>query len=64
MSKQQIIQAIQQHNRSVNEDFLVRFDEKTLRHYLERLANVLGHRGPTSVWVRPGDTPAIVGRAC
>ena len=64
MSKQQMIEAIRHHNRSVSDEFLVNFDEKTLQAYLSRLTKVLGHRGRSSVWVRPDTGRAIVSRAC
>ena len=62
MSKQQMIEAIRQHNRSANTEFLVSFDEQTLASYLRRLTTIQGRRGRMSVWVREGDTPAIVTR--
>ena len=64
MSKQQMIEQIQRRNRSASDEFLGGFDEPTLKAYLNRLTNVLGHRGKTSVWVRQGSSPAIVTRAC
>ena len=62
MSKQQIIEAIQKHNRSAEVHFLLSFDESALKRYLERLTLVNGQRGPGSVWVRQGETPAVVAR--
>ncbi len=62
MSKHQIIEAIRQHNRSATEEFLALFDEQALQSYLRRLTTLLGHRGRDSVWVRQGDTPAVVTR--
>ena len=63
MSKQQMIEAIREHNRSAPDTFLVHFNEKALQSYLRRLTTVRGCRGRASVWVREGDTPAIVTRA-
>lgn len=63
LSKHQMIEAIRQRNRSASAEFLVRFDERTLEMYLQRLTQVLGHRGRRSVWVRPDVSPAIVTRA-
>jgi hypothetical protein len=60
MSKQQIIEAILVENRSAAPEFLVRFDERQLRSYLQRLTLIRGHRGRQSVWVREGDTAAVV----
>lgn len=54
MSKQEIICAIQNENRSAASAFLDLFDEESLRRYLTRLTCVQGRRGRDSVWVRPG----------
>lgn len=59
MSKQKMIEQIQQKNRSASPEFLARFDELALGSYLRRLNTVSGHRGKGSVWVREGTTPAI-----
>ncbi len=53
MTKQQMIEAIRQRNRSAQQEFLVRFDEASLRSYLDRLTVVAGRRGRDSIWVRP-----------
>ena len=58
MSKQQMIELIQQRNRTARPEFLMKFEEPALRDYLERLTVVLGRRGRGSVWVRQGRTPA------
>ena len=62
MSKQQLIDAIRNHNRSAQDAFLVTFDQQVLETYLRRLQTVQGKRGAGSVWVRPGDSPAVVTR--
>ena len=62
MSKQQVIEAIQKENRSASTEFLNTFDDPSLWAYLQRLTQVQGHRGRNSVWVRQGDTTAIVTR--
>jgi hypothetical protein len=62
MNKQQMIEQIRQRNASASDEFLLGFDEPTLAQYLERLTSVVGHRGKSSVWVRPADGPAVVGR--
>lgn len=62
MSKNQIIDAIRQRNRSADHDFLVGFNENALRTYLTRLTEVAGRRGRHTVWVRPADTAAVVTR--
>lgn len=62
MSKQQVIDAIRVHNPSAPTEFLSVFDERKLQSYLQRLTRILGRRGRGSVWVREGDTPAIITR--
>jgi hypothetical protein len=64
MSKQQMIDLIQQRNNSATSEFLVKFDEDALKTYLRRLTTVQGHRGRSSVWVRDGIAPASIMRAC
>jgi hypothetical protein len=58
MSKQQIIEAIQQINPTADSVFLQQFDILSLSNYHARLTRVLGVRGRDSVWVRP--TPPAV----
>ena len=62
MSKQEMIELIRTHNRSADLAFLDGFDEPQLHRYLKRLTEVKGHRGRDSVWVRDGETPAVVTR--
>lgn len=62
MSKHQMVEAIRQRNRSASSEFLLNFDEQTLQSYLRRLTDVLGHRGPNSVWVRQSTSRAVVTR--
>ncbi len=63
MSKQQMIEAIREHNRSADQEFLTRFDEAALSDYLQRLTRVCNHRGRHSRWVRNGASPAVVTRS-
>jgi len=63
MSKAQMIDAIRQHNRSAQAEFLTSFDEPTLQSYLERLTKLSNHRGPSTSWVRTGESRAIITRA-
>ncbi|MEM6459938.1 MAG: hypothetical protein AAF710_11180 [Planctomycetota bacterium] len=58
-----MIEQIRRTNRGVSPDFLESFDESALSDYLRRLTTVLGRRGRDSVWVRRGDSPAVVARA-
>jgi hypothetical protein len=60
MNKEQLIMAIRSVNHSVRREFLDGFQEADLEKYLRRLTNLLGHRGPESIWVRDGDTHAVV----
>jgi hypothetical protein len=60
MKKEQLIEAIRNFNRSVQHEFLSGFPECELESYLRRLQQLLDHRGPGSVWVREGDTHAVV----
>ena len=60
LTKQQIIECIQQINRSARRDWLEIFDISALRRYLDHLQSSLEPRGGKSIWIRPGDTPAIV----
>ena len=59
MSKSETIERIQQATPGVKAAFLADFDEAELDSYLRRLTEVLGHRGPGSVWVREPNTPAV-----
>lgn len=62
MSKQQMIDQIRTHNRTVSDEFLAHFDERALQQYLDRLTHVLGRRGRASVWVRDASSAAVVSR--
>ncbi|MHC4414552.1 MAG: hypothetical protein ACYS0G_04640 [Planctomycetota bacterium] len=62
ISKNQIIDAIQQLNRSAGRDWLDMFAASALRRYLDHLQVTLEPRGRGSVWIRHGDTPAIITR--
>jgi len=58
-TKQQIIEAICEHNRTAAREFLINFEERALQSYLERLTTLKDHRGPASIWVRPNDHHAL-----
>ncbi len=62
MSKEQIIDGIQEINRSARPEWLSLFDTAALRRYLDHLQRTLEPRGGHSVWVRPNETPAIITR--
>ena len=60
LSKATIIEHIQQINRSARYEWLEMFDISALRRYLDHLQHALEPRGGGSVWIRTGETPAIV----
>ena len=62
MSKQEMIDAIRQRNRSAEPEFLLSFDEQTLQSYLHRLTHLIDHRGRQSGWVRDASSPSVVTR--
>lgn len=62
MSKNQIIENIQQINRSARQEWLNLFDISALRRYLDHLQRTLEPRGGHSVWVRTNETAAVVTR--
>jgi len=62
LSKSQIIDMIQQFNQSARRDWLDLFDAATLRRYLDHLQWSLQPRGRDSVWIREGDSPAVLTR--
>jgi hypothetical protein len=62
MTKQQLIDQIREHNRTAQPEFLVSFNEDALNSYLDHLKYKVAPRHVRSVWVRPGDTAAIVTR--
>ncbi len=62
MSKNEMIEAIRQRNRSAEPEFLLSFDEQTLASYLRRLTHLADHRGRDSGWVRESSSRAIVTR--
>jgi len=62
MTKQQMIDAIRQRNRSATVEYLTAFDEDDLKTYLTRLTDLIGRRGPSSVWTRNTTHPAFAQR--
>ena len=62
MSKQQVIDAIRQHNRSASTDYLIRFNKEALEDYLQRLTMIQGRRGRDSIWIRRTTDRAVVSR--
>lgn len=62
LSKSQLIEAIRQINQSARPDWLGLFDVSALKRYFEHLQWQLEPRGRNSIWVRDGDTPAVLTR--
>ena len=62
LSKEQIILAIQQINRSARQEWLSLFDVSALRRYLDHLQRTLEPRGGHSIWIRTNETSAVVTR--
>ncbi len=61
-SKDLLIDAIRQHNRSAHREWLGQFEAPALRRYLDHLLHGTEPRGGDSIWNRPGDTRACVTR--
>jgi hypothetical protein len=53
MNKRQLIEAIRQHNTSVDTAFLVQFSEADLTEYLARLEAAYKKQQLIAGWVRP-----------
>ena len=62
-SKAQVIDGILQINPSARQEWLDLFEVSALRRYLDHLQVALEPRGADSVWLRDGETPAVVIRA-
>jgi len=62
LNKNQIIEGIQQINRSARQEWLSLFDVSALSRYLDHLQRTLEPRGGHSIWVRPNETNAVVTR--
>ncbi|QYU69196.1 hypothetical protein J4558_03365 [Leptolyngbya sp. 15MV] len=60
LTREQVVDRIIEINPSATVAFLSRFEERPLRAYLDHLIVGKAPRGPASVWIRPGDSPAIV----
>jgi len=59
-SRGQIVEGIRSFNATASTEYLASFDDRSLRLYLEHLRAASAPRGRTSVWERPGDTPAVL----
>ncbi|MEM9251409.1 MAG: hypothetical protein AAGB29_03575 [Planctomycetota bacterium] len=63
MTKQQMIDAIRERNRTASVEYLTSFEEDELKTYLARLTDLIGRRGRSSVWTRDTTEPCFVHRA-
>lgn len=63
MNKAQLVDEIVSINVSAPVAFLMSFEEVDLRRYLEHLELTREPRGRRSVWVRGGETPAVLAAA-
>lgn len=54
-----LVQQILEANPSATVEFLSRFDEESLRSYLDHLTAAAGRRGRQSRWVRPAGSRGI-----
>lgn len=59
LTREQLLDQITLHNRSVSVGWLESFDQFTLLQYLERLLRQEEPRDAASVWVRDPKSPAI-----
>lgn len=62
MSRDELIHAIRDHNRTASHEFLGGFDDPALSHYLQHLRAGRKPRGAASCWIRIPETSAIVTR--
>lgn len=62
LTREQVIDRIMELNRSARAEFLESFDDNRLNHYLDHLVSAAGPRGRDAVWVRRGESPAIMSR--
>ena len=63
MSRDELIHAIRDHNRTATHEFLCGFDDPALSHYLNHLQIGRKPRGLASCWIRIPETPAVVTHA-
>jgi len=62
MRKQQLIERIRQHNPTAPMAFLNDFDEDQLMRYLCHLRLTCRPRTGDTLWIRNGETPAIMSK--
>ncbi|MDX2114947.1 MAG: hypothetical protein SFZ24_04900 [Planctomycetota bacterium] len=61
LTREQLVLEIQGYNPSATLEYLGRFTTRALHRYLEHLQAASEPRGRMARWLRPGDTPAIMG---
>lgn len=62
LTREQVVDRILALNPTASTEYLSGFPETSLTVYLEHLVVTSGPRGRHAIWVRPGDSPAIMGR--
>lgn len=62
LTREQVVNRIIHINPTATAHFLARFTDDSLGQYLAHLMAASGPRGAHSVWLRPGDSPAILAR--
>jgi hypothetical protein len=62
LTREQVVDRIITINPTATAQFLARFRDDSLEKYLDHLVIASGPRGGHSRWLRPGDSPAIIGR--
>lgn len=62
LTREQVVDRIISINPTASVEFLGAFDSRDLGSYLDHLVATRAPRGPKARWLRPSDSPAIVGR--
>jgi hypothetical protein len=62
LTREQVVDRIITINPTATVSFLERFNSRSLGMYLDHLVSASRPRGRGARWLRPGDTPAILGR--
>ena len=62
LTREQVVDRIISINPTASVEFLGRFQDRALGHYLDHLVATSAPRGRHARWLRHAETPAIVGR--
>ncbi|MEM1165176.1 MAG: hypothetical protein AAGI30_02675 [Planctomycetota bacterium] len=62
--RERLVRSIQSFNPSASDEWLATFSDTALELYEQHLQAASRPRGQSARWVRPCDTPAVVGFAC